>query len=243
MHQSRVTSLAGTTAISLIAGVVLLGGQAFGTTTTDWSLGQGGLYTSTGSQGVLTASGIPATSITGDGTPVKNGSVINILNGILDFTSGSYNGNGSNWSWGSGGQLTLTGCIAGVTASFCNGLNNVNLLTDSFQSLQIVSQGGFTDAVFGNITGSLNSKVASYFGVSTIVDAASFSTTMTAIGSPGLGLVGSNQSGMIKADPPTTSSHVPENWSIVESIAFFGLASLLFSLLLRFRILRLPAIS
>jgi hypothetical protein len=218
--------------------VASLACQAFADTT-DWSLGAGGLYTSLGSDGVLTGSNIPTFSVTGDGTPVKNGSALSILDGVLNFTSGAYDGSASNWSWGAGGVLNLTGCIAGVTATKCTGSNNVDLLSDDFQSLQIVSQGGFTDAVFGNISGDLNSSVAKYFGVSQQFDTASFTTTITALGSPGSGLIGTNGSGMIKADPPSTS--VPEQWGIVESLVFFVLVLSCFAGLLRFRILRLPA--
>ena len=206
--------------------------------TTDWMLGPGGLYTSTGSYGsVLVGSNIPTLSVTGDGTPVNNGASLSIVDGFLNFTSGSYNGNGSNWSWGAGGVLTLSGCIAGVTAATCTGSNNVNLLSDDFQSVQIESIAGSLDAVFGDITGTLNAQVAAYFGVPANFDTASFMTAIVASGSPGSSLRGFNGLGVIKADPP--SMGVPETWTIVDSIAFFGLVLLMFAVLLRFRVLRL----
>src|SRR5580658_5345742 len=220
-------------AACLLAGFALFAGQAFADTT-DWALGAGGLYTAAGSGGVLTGSNIPTLTVTGDGTPLDNGGSLLIVDGFLNFTSGSYNGNGSNWSWGSGGVLNLTGCIPGVTAAICTGSNNVNLLSDDFQSVQIESVLGSLDAVFGNITGTLNARVAAFFGVSTQFETASFATTIVTAGRPGGSLVGTNLLGQIKADPPTG---VPERWTIFESLAFFGLVSLLFATLIRFKIL------
>jgi hypothetical protein len=221
--------------ISLIAGTVFLASQAFADTT-DWTLSAGGLYTS-GPNGALTGTIIPTFSVTGDGTPVDNGVSLSIVDGYLNFTSGSYNGNGSDWTWAAGGVLNLTGCIPGVTAAVCNGSNNVALLSDDFQSLQIVSDGGLLDAVFGNISGTLNTQVAAYFGLPSQFDTASFTTTIAALGANGFGLIGTNLSGSIQANPAATA--MPERWSIFESLAFFGLAFLLFAALLRFSSLRL----
>lgn len=224
--------------IGLAAGVALLACQAFADTT-DWSLAAGGLYTSTGGTGsVLIGSNIPALTVSGDGTPVENGASLAIVDGFLNFTSGAYNGNGSNWSWGAGGVLNLTGCIAGVTATVCTGKNNVNLLSDDFQSVKIETILGSLDAVFGNITGTLNAQVAAYFGVSTTFETASFGTSIFTLGN-GSSLSGTNILGIIKADPPSTS--MPEQWGIAESLLFFGLTFLFFVVLLRFRILR-PAL-
>jgi hypothetical protein len=91
MHGRRASWLGRAGAISLIAAVVPLASQAFASTT-DWSLSTGGLYTSSGSEGVLTGSNIPVLSVLGDGTLVHNGSSLSILDGVLNFTSGAYNG-------------------------------------------------------------------------------------------------------------------------------------------------------
>lgn len=205
--------------------------------TTDWSLGPGGMYTSGGSFGsVLTGSNIPTISVTGDGTPLDNGVSLSIADGFLNFTSGTYDGNGSNWSWGPGGVLTLSGCIAGVTAAVCTGANNVALLSDDFQSVQIVPILGSVDVEFGNITGSLNAQVAAYFGVPTTFSVASFTTVIATSGTPGSSLVGSNLLGIIKADPPPMG--MPEKWGISESIGFLFGTLLTFAALVRFRVLR-----
>ncbi len=232
-RRSRVSfRWAGT--ITAITVAIFLLPQAFADTT-DWSLSSGGFYTSTGHGSDLTGSNIPTLMVTGDGTPLKNGSSLAIIDGFLNFTSGAYDGTSSDWSWGAGGVLNLTGCIAGVTAKICTGSNNVTLLSDDFQSLQIQSVAGSLDAVFGDITGTLNKQVAAYFGVSTQFETASFTTAIVTSGNPASGLIGTNLFGSIKADPPTT---VPEHWSIVESLEFLVLVFVFLQALVRFRILR-----
>ena len=220
--------------IIAITTAIFLAATAFADTT-DWSLSPGGFYTSSGRDGDLTGSNIPTLMVTGDGTPLKNGSSLAIIDGFLNFTSGAYDGTSSDWSWGAGGVLNLTGCIPGITATICTGSNNVTLLSDDFQSLQIQSVAGSLDAVFGDITGTLNTQVAAYFGVSTQFETASFTTAIVTIGNPGSGLIGTNLFGLIKADPPTA---MPEHWSIVESLVFFVLVCLFLQALVRFRILR-----
>jgi hypothetical protein len=232
MSYTRTSLLHRISAISLTAGVLLLAGQAFADTT-DWSLAPGGLYTSVGADGVLTGTNIPSLSVTGDGTPLDNGASLLILDGFLNFTSGSFDGSSSVWSWGAGGVLDLTGCIAGVTAAVCTGSNNVALISDDFQSVQIESVLGSLDVVFGNITGTLNAQVAAYFGVSTEFETASFETTLVSSGSPATGLTGTNLLGVIKATPATS---VPEPWSIVDSTLFLVLALLVLAAFVRVRI-------
>ena len=231
----------GTTVV--LAAVFLAVGQA-SAQTTDWALSPGGVYTSGGSGSVLVGSNIPTVSVSGDGTPDKNGATLSIVDGVLDFTSGSYDGNGSDWSWGPGGTLSLSGCIAGVTATTCTGSNNVTLISDDFQSVQIESIAGALDVVFGDITGTINAQVAAYFGVSTNFEVASFMSAIVASGTPGKSLTGTNGLGVIAADPggpggPSTG--VPEEWTLVDSIAFFVVALLVFAVLLRFQVLRLAS--
>ena len=233
-------------AIVVLAAVFLAVGQA-SAQTTDWALSPGGVYTSSGGSGsVLVGSNIPTVSVSGAGTLDNNGVSLSIVDGLLSFTSGSYDGNGSDWSWGSGGTLTLSGCIAGVTSTTCSsdGSDNVTLISDDFQSVQIESIAGALDVVFGDITGTINAQVAAYFGVSANFEAASFMSAIVASGTPGKSLTGTNGLGVIAADPggpggPSTG--VPEEWTLVDSIAFFGLVFLVFAILLRFKVLRLAA--
>ena len=187
---------------------------------TDWSLLAGGTYSWNGlSTSGLVGSNIPSATVLGDSTPLHNGSLLPIVDGYLNFVSGQYNGNGSNWSWGPGGMLNLTGCIPGVTATVCTGSNNVTLLSDDFQSVQIVPVIGSLDAVFGNITGTLNLAVANYFGLPSAFSTATFTTAISTIGSPGRAFSGANVFGTINADPPILA---PEYWGIGESLGFFA---------------------
>ena len=188
---------------------------------TDWSLLTGGSYSWNGSSNSgLVGTNIPSSTVLGANTPLHNGASLSIVDGYLNFTSGQYNGNGSNWSWGAGGVLNLTGCIAGVTATACTGSNNVALVSDDFQSVQIVPVINALDVVFGNITGTINSAVANYFGVPSMFSTASFTTAISTTGSPGSAFSGANLLGTISADPPVSA---PEYWGIGESFWFFAL--------------------
>ena len=203
---------------------------------TDWSLGAGGLYTSTTSTGgLLVGSNIPVLSVTGDGTTDYNGVTLLITDGFFSFTSGAYEGNGT---WGSGGTLTLTGCIVGITASACNGSDNIALLNDDFQSLQLQDVLGSLEVSFGNITGTVNPVVAQYFDVPASFSSASFETALLANGTAGYNLTGTNLLGLIKADPPST---LPESWGMADLFEFLAFALVCFVALLRSRILRTGA--
>lgn len=237
--------------------------------TTDRSLSAGGSYTSFGGkESTSSGSNIPTLSVTGNGTPAKNGAALSIIDGFSGFSSGIHNGNGSNWSWGDGVK-NLMGCVSGVTAKICNGLDNVNLLRESFQSVQIQSNDslhrssrfrrhrseidhhqafvelpdgsrgsadfeGLRQAGFANVTGTLNAQVAADFGVSSQFNMSSSGASIVADGNPGSFLFGTNPGGSVNATP---SSNVPEVWGIDESLAFFALAFLAFTALLRFRVL------
>jgi hypothetical protein len=115
-----------------------------------------------------------------------------------------------------------------VTATACTGSNNVTLLSDDFQSVQIVPVIGSLDAVFGNITGTINSAVASYFGVPSAFSTASFTTSISTIGSSGRAFSGANLLGTINADPRVSA---PEYWGIGESLGFLALVLITFCVL------------
>jgi hypothetical protein len=222
-------------AVSLAATVALLPLAALADSATDWSLLAGGSYSWNGSSSSgLVGTNIPSSTVLGANTPLHNGSALSIVDGYLNFTSGQYNGNGSNWSWGAGGVLNLTGCIPGVTATACTGSNNVTLLSDDFQSVQIVPLIGSLDAVFGNITGTINSAVANYFGVPSAFSTASFATAISTIGSPGSHFSGANLLGTINADPPVSAL---EYWGIGESLGFFALVLIAFGGLIYSKVL------
>jgi hypothetical protein len=206
---------------------------------TNWSLASGGTYSWNGSSSSgLVGQNIPSLTLLGAGTPLNNGTSLSIVDGYLNFVSGAYNGNGSNWSWGAGspGTLTLTGCIAGVTAAVCTGSNDVTLVSDDFQSVQIVPLLGSLDAVFGNITGTINSSVANYFGISNLFSTASFTTTIATTGTQGHALTGTNLLGVINANTPSVAA--AEEWGIGESLGFFAFVLITFGLMIRFKVIQ-----
>jgi hypothetical protein len=217
--------------------LILLPAAALGDSATDWSLLSGGSYSWNGSSSSgLVGTNIPSSTVLGANTPLHNGSSLSIVDGYLNFTSGQYNGNGSNWSWGAGGVLNLTGCIAGVTATVCTGSNNVALLSDDFQSVQIVPVVNALDVVFGNITGIINPLVASYFGVPSTFATASFASSIVTSGRPGSAFSGANLLGNINADPPTVSA--AEYWGISESLGFFVLVLIAFRVMIRVKVIQ-----
>jgi hypothetical protein len=221
----------------LVAALILSPMAVLGSST-DWSLASGGSYSWNGSStSGLVGQNIPSLTVLGAGTPLNNGSSLSIVGGYLNFVSGAYNGTGSNWSWGAGGVLNLTGCIAGVTAAACTGSNNVSLISDDFQSVQIVPLLGALDVVFGNITGTINTSVANYFGISSVFSAASFTTAIATNGAPGHALSGTDIFGTISADPPSVAT--AEYWGIGESLAFFALVVVAFALMVRFKVIQL----
>jgi hypothetical protein len=202
-----------------------------GSSSTDWTLGPGGLYSYAGGAGSLIGTDIPVLSVLGDSTLDNNGVTLPVIDGLLNFTSGA--GTSGTWSWASGGTLNITGCINSVTTP-CNPATNV-LVDDDFTSVSLVQVGGFIDAVFGNVTGTLEPSVASYFGVPTAFSTGSFTAEIATTGATGSAFIGTNLLGVIKADPATTT---PENWSIGESLGFFALAMITFVALIRRGVLR-----
>lgn len=208
-----------------------------GSSSTDWTLGPGGLYTWAGGTSSLIGSDIPVLSVMGDSTPDNNGVSLPVIDGSLSFTSGSFSGTSTTWIWGAGtpGTLNVTGCIAGIITP-CNPSTNV-LISDDFTSVSIVQVAGALDAVFGNVTGTISSSVAAYFGLPdnpATFSAGSFTAAIATTGTPGSAFIGSNLLGLIKADAVST----PENWGINESLGFFTIAIIAFSALIRRGVLR-----
>jgi len=233
MSRTRLVVLV---AIALLSAQV--GAHASGTVATDWYLGSGGTYSWAGGGSGLVGANLGIQDVVGNGTPLFNGQILSITEGLMNFTSGAYNGvAGSTWSWGPGGTFSVTGCIAGVTAASCNGSNNVTLLSDDFQSITIVPVGGSNfDIEFGQISGTINALVASHFGLSSTSFAmSSFITVSDTTAKPGTAFTGNNLGGMIDAVDPVAAA---ENWGLSDSLALFALALLAFGVLTRLGVLR-----
>jgi hypothetical protein len=227
-----MTKLADTVFLVMAALVLAPAVGYAGSSSTDWTLGPGGLYTWAGGTSSLIGSAIPVLSVLGDSTPDNNGVSLPVIDGSLSFTSGAFNGTSTTWSWGSGtpGTLNVTGCIAGIITP-CTPSTNV-LISDDFTSVSIVQVAGALDAVFGNVTGTISSSVAAYFGLPdspATFSAGSFTAAIATTGTPGSAFFGSNLLGLIEADAVTT----PENWGISESLVFFMIAIVVFAVLMR----------
>jgi len=165
---------------------------------------------------------IPIKSVSSIGTPLDNGAGFAITDGKLNFTTVA--NNGTSWSWGAGGSFTLTGCISGITASTCNGTNDVALLTGVFSGPVSIVQVGTNGIAFGAIQGTIDSDVAGLFGLSTLFSAGSLSTTIQNLGALGTGAA--NAGGGIGTKPSVASVLVPEPASLVLlSIGLTGLVA------------------
>lgn len=222
-------------AVMILVGSVIAPTAVFAdsSSSTDWDLGIGGLYSYAGGSNPLVGTNIPVLNVTGDLTPTKNGVSLPIVNGLLDFTSGASNG---TWSWGAGapGTLKIYGCIPGVTVN-CNPSTNL-LLDDDFQSVSIVQVVGAIDVVFGNVTGVIEQSVATYYGLPTnTFSTGSFSAVILTTGTPGNSFVGTNLSGVLKADPPLRA---PEYWSFGDSLAFLAIGLIGFGAMTRSGVLK-----
>jgi hypothetical protein len=178
--------------------------------TLNWTITATGTIDYAGPGSPLTGSNIAITSV----QDATTGASLNIVGGILNFTSG---GNNGPWSWGTGapGTLTLSGCISGLTGNGnCNTAGGfVNLLSDDFTSAAIFQPfGGVNYQVqLGNITGTLDAALAGQFGVYTTVSSALYNTTVDVSGQPfGAAFNGVNLGGSINSTASAGSASVPE---------------------------------
>ena len=94
-----------------------------------------------------------------DGTPLNNGVTRDIFGGDLDFTTGAYIGDGTNWIFGPGGSITITGGVDlnndGDVLDLVDVPAGTILLSGTFTSsttiltagpaLRIISSGAFDD--------------------------------------------------------------------------------------------------
>ncbi|HEV2499732.1 MAG TPA: hypothetical protein VGY31_09165 [Terriglobia bacterium] len=229
MKQKRI-------AFILVFALACISAKALGNNiTTDWSVGSGGIVSFNGSATLLGV-GLPVSSILGVGTPINAASSLNITAGTLSFADSSYLGN-LIWGQGAPGTLNVTGCVAGLTSASCNGLNNVALLTDTFQNVAVTPLGGTSfQMTFGQIQGSINSSVANYFGISSTLTASSLQLSLnTILGSPHGAFISTNMGGTINADPPPSAA---EGWNLVTSLLFLAFVGAIFAILTRARVLR-----
>jgi hypothetical protein len=209
---------------------------------TDWTLLPTGTYSWAGGNNPLVGTNIGVQSVLGLGGLSNSGTSNPIQYGLLNFSSGPYLGWGWNWGSGSPNTLSIVGCIAGVTITTgtCTGANNVTLLSDDFQSVQIMPFGTGYNIAFGNVTGTINSAVAAYYGLSTTFATALFDTTMSTTSIFGQSFTGAtNLGGTINAAGAVAGSvAASEDWGVFQSLGFFAVALVVFKVMIRLKLLR-----
>lgn len=219
----------------LLTSALLFSGSAFADiAATQWQISAvGGEFSYAGGSAPLIATNIPVLNVEGLNTSNHAGVSLTIDNGLLNFTSGDNTG---SWKWGAGGELSVYGCINGITGSgtgnSCQSGDNTLLVDDLFTSVRVVSEDYGLGVELGGITGQINSAVAGYFGISNIFTAPLSKVSDQLSGLPSTGGVdgdgvGTSFAGVTSNSPGgnlfLAAATVPENWGVFSSIGFVGL--------------------
>jgi len=240
---------------------------AFGDST-QWEIGypttpgspSAGTYNYAGGSAPLIGSNIELENVQGNSTPDNSGTLgeLNVVGGLLNFTSGAFVGTPFDWTWGSTlgdpGTLSIKGCVSaegsfaglgmitgsGPTAT-CS--NAQTLVSDEFTTVGVVNVLGLPEMQFGNLQGSINPLIAAYFGVNPAFTSPA-SSMMDAVA--GLPLVPGTPFGtgtpftVTPAPPGGTLSLVPavsEGWSLSSTVGVFGLGLVVLGVMRRVRLI------
>lgn len=218
---------------------------AFGQITdTYWTVdGTGGSYSYTGGTAALVGSNIEVTSVAdATNSDTAGYTVYDVLGNddggaSLAFTSGAGDG---TWSWGSGGTLTVTGCLStNGTTCIAGESKTTVLITDDFTSAGVTSIGGGKGFSFGGLQGTIDAAAATLLGVSQsfVSPASQFSTKVS--GLPGT--AGGSFSGVTDATPGGTLDlfqAVPEGWSLLSSVGIFAFGLIIFGIARRLGLIK-----
>ncbi|HXJ95437.1 MAG TPA: hypothetical protein VMT20_21550 [Terriglobia bacterium] len=181
-------------------------------------------------------------TLSGSSLQVTSVNGLSITGGSLSFSDPTYLG---NWQWGSGGTLSLTGTVSAASASG-------TLLSDDFQSATVLDISGTSyQLTFGAISGTFNSALASFLGVSSTFTNGALVLILSdpALPAVGAAFTASNLSGGIQAggtgwvigSAGTVSAAAPtamdEPWSLSTSLVFYGMMVVFFWALARAKIL------
>jgi len=233
--QKRILGLAG---LGMVASLCAFGDTV---TQTEWQISNqsGGTLTYAGSGAALKGVAIPVTQVQGQdlGVAVASPAQLTIIGGELNFISGL--GIGA-WDWtGTGGDLTVTGCIA-ATGSFA-GLGTITggnctaaatLVDDSFTEVYIDGSGhlkfGKQTGTFTGVSleGTIDASIASYFGVSPVFTSPDSDASFAVAGLPAIG--GSTYGAALTSGVTTgigdlnLVAAVPEGWHLSSSLGVFA---------------------
>jgi hypothetical protein len=82
---------------------------------------------------------------------------VQLTNAVLNFTTGAYTGNGSNWEWGPGGSLSIAGTYPNLSGtSLVSGTQvtgQVQQLSPTKWMLELTTFDGVLDSAFANLIG------------------------------------------------------------------------------------------
>jgi hypothetical protein len=157
----------------LLVGLCVL--PSIATSTLDFSLNPTttkGAVSYAGGATPLKGTHIPLGSVMGVNTPSHNGTVVNIIGGTLNFTTGNFTGTGGppnpTWNFGSGGTITLSGCAdTDADGGLCDGSDVSGILAiGNFTGTPSVTNFGGGFKIAGGVGLDLkNPALAAFFGL------------------------------------------------------------------------------
>jgi hypothetical protein len=141
------------------------------------------------------------------GTTLNNDVTLDITGGLLNFTTGNYQGeSGGNYVFGGGGSITITGGIAALGIA-----NGTTLLSGTFDTVQVVVNGPTAKIVSASFSDEKDEDLAAYFGFSNVPGWIGFSNIgFSASGAPPSGFTSTSVTSGDMTDYP-----VPEPASLL----------------------------
>jgi hypothetical protein len=153
-----------------VCGLFLIAGQAGAVPTLDFAInapnsGSIAYQLTGGGGGTLVGTNIGVGSVVGGlgtpdtATPLHDGALLGCLGCTLSFKTGNITGSSSSqWQFGSGGSITLTGIVPAAGAG-------LTLFTGTWENASVTYFGGAFKIAGGIFTTSVNDDLAAYFGL------------------------------------------------------------------------------
>lgn len=165
---------------ALLAGVLMMAaGNAFATPippmldfgiTLNQGLNQGSISYG-GGLAPLAGIGIEVDNVTGVNTPLNQGGSYNLINGLLNFTTGTLSSSSaSEWNFGGGAGTSIT--LTGIVDKNNNGVKdldeeNVQLLTGNFGSAVVIAAGNIFKVGVSSFFDTKDAGLLALFGLPT----------------------------------------------------------------------------